>query len=249
MSVFGGNATRKGVVFYSNGKRSAAYRDCKGNITIKTERSSLSDKLNPLRRIPFVRGLVILLDTFIRAWKLNVIIIAAVTALVFMLDNSNQNLFDFDKVYNETTLVIEQYFLLVVLVMGFIATKFTGVARYHGAEHKVFNACKHNLPLTLENVKTQKRYAEECGTNLLVFIFMVLSFAQWTGVSFFISFLIGSSIGYEIFAAKGRITRNVLKPFYIVGFMIQYFIFTSEPGEKELEVAIAAVRGLWEYRE
>ena len=246
MSVFGGNATRRGVVFYSSGKLSRAYRDSKGNISIKTEKNVITDKLYKLRKIPFLRGLVVLLETFLRAWKLNLIIVSAVTILIFLLDNSNQSLFDFNSMYEEAAVTIERYFLLVVLVLGFIVTKLTGVARYHGAEHKVYNACKRCIALTLENVRQQKRWAEECGTNLLVFIFLVFAFAQFIGVPFLLSFLLGSSIGYEIFAAQNKKIKRLLLPFYWLGYTMQYLIFTSEPRDKELEVAIAAVKGLWQ---
>jgi uncharacterized protein YqhQ len=244
MSVFGGNALRKGVAFHSLDKSTIARRDENGNISIITKNVILSDQMRVLKRIPFIRGIAVLVETFLRTWKLNLIFIGAMTLIIILLENSNQSLFDFESAAITIEATVEKYFILIVLATGFIFTKLSGVSRYHGAEHKVFNTLKTNLPLTVESAKQQKRYAAECGTNLLVFIFVVFSILQLAGMMFYLSFFIGVSIGYEVFIANNNKIKRILTPFYFIGYIVQYIVFTSEPTDKQLEVALAAVRAL-----
>ncbi len=244
MGVFGGNALRKGVAFHSMDRSTVAYRDNQGNISIKTTKVILSYQMKALKKIPFIRGIAVLVETFLRTWKINLMFLAVTTAILLILENSSQSLFDFDSAAITLEAAVEKYFVLIVLAIGFIFTKLSGVSRYHGAEHKVFNTLKTNLPLTIESVKQQKRYADECGTNLLVFIFIIFSLLRLTGMMFYISFIIGASVGYEIFIANNKKVKRLLIPFYFIGYIIQYFVFTSEPTDRQLEVALAAVRAL-----
>ena len=129
---------------------------------------------------------------------------------------------------------------------------------YHGAEHKTIFCYEAGLPLTVENVRLQRRYHPRCGTSFL--ILMVL-------VSIFISFFIdpiaiaisGSTLptlprvlvrlaliplivglGYELIKFAGRhdnlFTRIISAP----GVWLQH-ITVKEPTDDMIECAIASV--------
>ena len=129
---------------------------------------------------------------------------------------------------------------------------------YHGAEHKTIFCYEAGLPLTVDNVRLQRRYHPRCGTSFL--ILMVL-------VSIFISFFIdpiaiavsGSTLptlprvlvrlaliplivglGYELIKFAGRhdnwFTRMISAP----GMWLQH-ITVKEPTDDMIECAIASV--------
>ena len=45
--------------------------------------------------------------------------------------------------------------------------------QYHGAEHKTIFCYEKGLPLTVENVRAQKRFHPRCGTSFLVLMLLV----------------------------------------------------------------------------
>lgn len=244
MSVYSGNSFSRGVAFHNNNKISIAYRDKNGNITVKTSQNTLAKQRGILKKIPFVRGIVVLLDSFISAWKTSSKGIIAIIVLGLTLQFGGELVFGEAMTTDVVSEFGEKYFLLIVLGLGFIISRATGIAKYHGAEHMVFNASKAGLPLTMQNIKSQKRYALECGTNLIVFILTIFTLLQLVQISFIISFTIGCSIGYEVFIVKNSLVKKMLTPFYLLGFGFQFFIFTAKPSDKELEVALQAINGM-----
>ena len=44
---------------------------------------------------------------------------------------------------------------------------------YHGAEHKTIFCYEAGLPLTVENVRVQKRFHPRCGTSFLILMLLV----------------------------------------------------------------------------
>ncbi|HOP11374.1 MAG TPA: DUF1385 domain-containing protein [Oscillospiraceae bacterium] len=57
------------------------------------------------------------------------------------------------------------------------------VFMYHGAEHKTIFCYENNLPLTVENVKKQKRFHPRCGTSFL-FLMLAIGIVVYTFVRF-----------------------------------------------------------------
>ena len=55
--------------------------------------------------------------------------------------------------------------------------------RYHGAEHKTIFCYENDLPLTVENVRKQKRFHPRCGSS-----FMILMLLLGIIIGFFIPF-------------------------------------------------------------
>ena len=129
--------------------------------------------------------------------------------------------------------------------------------QYHGAEHKTIFCYENGLPLTVENVRLQRRFHPRCGTSFLILMLIVGIF-----ISFFIDplFLLTlgklpptivrvlikilllplmMGIGYELIKFAGRhdnlFTRIISAP----GMWLQH-ITVREPDDSMIECAISA---------
>ena len=123
------------------------------------------------------------------------------------------------------------------------------VFEYHGAEHKSVACYEAGLPLTVENVRPQRRLHPRCGTSflfLVVFISIIIgSFISWDNPALrmllkllLIPVVVG--ISYELIKLAGRsdgiFTRIISAP----GMWLQH-ITTCEPDDGQIECAIAAL--------
>lgn len=147
--------------------------------------------------------------------------------------------------------------IFVVYVLGISIMKdIRRLYRYHGAEHKCINCIERGRPLTVKNVMRSSRLHKRCGTS---FIFFVLF------ISIILFFFIRvdnpvekvllrillmpviAGISYEIIRLAGRSESALVKLLSIPGMMIQK-ITTKEPDESMVEVAIAAVEAVFDWR-
>lgn len=122
--------------------------------------------------------------------------------------------------------------------------------RYHGAEHKTIFCYEHGKPLTVENIRTERRFHPRCGTSFLmlmlvvgivVAIFIPTEIPTLARVSIKILCLpIVVGIGYELLKLAGRkdnaFTRTISAP----GMWLQR-ITTQEPDDGMIECAIMAM--------
>lgn len=123
------------------------------------------------------------------------------------------------------------------------------VFEYHGAEHKSIACYEAGLPLTVDNVRPQRRFHPRCGTSflfLVVFISIIVgSFISWKNALLrmlikllLIPVVVG--ISYELIKLAGRsdglFTRIISAP----GLWLQH-ITTCEPDDGQIECAIAAL--------
>lgn len=123
------------------------------------------------------------------------------------------------------------------------------VFEYHGAEHKSVACYEAGLPLTVENVRPQRRLHPRCGTSflfLVVFISIIIgSFISWDNPAIrmllkllLIPVVVG--ISYELIKLAGRsdgiFTRIISAP----GMWLQH-ITTCEPDDGQIDCAIAAL--------
>ena len=123
------------------------------------------------------------------------------------------------------------------------------VFEYHGAEHKSIACYEAGLPLTVDNVRPQRRFHPRCGTSFLfrvVFISIIVgSFISWENalLRMLINLLlipVVVGISYELIKLAGRsdglFTRIISAP----GLWLQH-ITTCEPDDGQIECAIAAL--------
>ncbi len=125
------------------------------------------------------------------------------------------------------------------------------VFQYHGAEHKTVNCYEKKLSLTVSNVKKCSVQHPRCGTSLIVFViavsillFSLIKDPRWyinIGMRIIAIPLI-AGISYEVlkFSAKYN-TNKLLKIIIIPGLWVQR-LTTREPNNKQIEVAIAALK-------
>ncbi len=127
---------------------------------------------------------------------------------------------------------------------------------YHGAEHKCINCIEHGLPLTVENVRKSSKEHKRCGTSFMLYVMMVsivvFMFLQMDNIllrlaSRIVFVPVIAGISYEILhragSSDGRIINAVSKP----GLLLQK-LTTSEPDDSMIEVGIASVEAVFDWR-
>lgn len=126
------------------------------------------------------------------------------------------------------------------------------VFQYHGAEHKTIFCYEADLPLTVENVRPQRRFHPRCGTS-----FMILMLLLGIIVGFFIPFSnpilrtvvkllcipVIVNIGYEVQKACARHDNLLSRIITAPGLWMQR-ITVKEPDDKMIEAAIAAMEAV-----
>jgi uncharacterized protein YqhQ len=125
------------------------------------------------------------------------------------------------------------------------------VFQYHGAEHKVINTYEDGAELTVEEVAQRSRLHPSCGTSFLlvviiisIFIFAFLGNGSWLwkfGARLLLLPVI-AGLGYE-FIRFSRRHREKMKILIAPGLWVQK-LTTGEPDSSQIEVAIAALKGV-----
>ncbi|MBQ7089363.1 MAG: DUF1385 domain-containing protein [Clostridia bacterium] len=123
---------------------------------------------------------------------------------------------------------------------------------YHGAEHKSIFCYEKGLPLTVENVRAQKRFHPRCGTSFMILMLIVgiiisiLIPINNTVIRTVVKLLLlplTVGIGYELIKLAGRkdnwLTRFISAP----GVWVQH-ITTVEPDDSMIECAIKALEAV-----
>lgn len=126
------------------------------------------------------------------------------------------------------------------------------VFQYHGAEHKTVYTFEANEDLTVENARVKSTLHPRCGTSFLMFV-MVISilvfslipstapFALKFGARVVLIPLI-AGLAYEIIRFSARhLTNPVCRVLTRPGMWLQR-ITTKEPDDKQLEIAIIALK-------
>lgn len=155
------------------------------------------------------------------------------------------------------------------LFLGYIASiamvpDIKRVFQYHGAEHKTIWTFEKDQPLTPENAIEYSRLHPRCGTAFLLFVLAIsivlfavlvpLALMIYTPESAVIKhiyiiilklFLMIpiSCLAYELIRMAGKHTKKLwCRAVCLPGILMQY-LTTKEPDKKQLEVAIAALKG------
>lgn len=155
---------------------------------------------------------------------------------------------------------IEQLIKLAVLVAYMWGVSFMKDIRrvfaYHGAEHKTIFCYEAGLPLTVENVKKQKRFHPRCGTSFLILMILVSMIVStvvqmifpsvydvaWLWIIAKILMLpIICGLGYEVLKICGKYDNVITKIISAPGVWMQH-ITTKEPDDDMIEIAIAALK-------
>jgi len=147
--------------------------------------------------------------------------------------------------------LIRMSFFLIMIFSFSLIKDIRRVFEYHGAEHKTVFTWEAGLPLTVENARPQPRQHPRCGTSFLMVVMLVaiILFSIIKFDSLFLNFLVRivlipvvAGLSYEIIrlSAKkegGFVFKFITKP----GVWLQN-LTTKEPDDKQLEVAIEALK-------
>lgn len=131
------------------------------------------------------------------------------------------------------------------------------VFMYHGAEHKTINCIEHGAELTPENAAKYSRLHKRCGTSFLLIVMVVsiicFMFIRVDNMALKIVLRVIlvpviAGVSFEIIQWAGRsescLVNIVSKP----GLMLQK-LTTREPDLEMLEVAIASIEAIYDWRQ
>lgn len=170
---------------------------------------------------------------------------------------------DFFRAYlpsDTLTAVVEGVIRLAVFVLYVVLISsmkdIRRVYMYHGAEHKSINCIEHGLELNVENVRKSSRYHARCGTSFLFivmiisiifFIFIRVESPVWRVVTRVLLVPVIAGVSYEFIRLAGRSENPLVKLLSLPGKGMQK-LTTREPDDDMIEVAIAAVEAVFDWR-
>jgi uncharacterized protein YqhQ len=193
-----------------------------------------------IKKIPFVRGIWDFGKSIISAWKYYLITGLLLFISTQLFDNTSNKLNISDQ--------FVEYIIYITVIVMLVLFKISPISKYHAAEHMASNCYNKGKPLTLQNVMKQSRIHEDCGTNFVIFVAMswlFLIFVPYTSNFYvYLRLIIAWSIGYEFFVIENTRIKTLLKPVYLIGYTLQYVLFTAKPKVKHVEVAISALKRL-----
>ena len=146
-------------------------------------------------------------------------------------------------------------FILYMFGIGMIKDM-RRVYRYHGAEHKCINCIERGKTLNVENVMKSSRFHRRCGTSFMyisVFISIIIFFfirIDYIPLRILIRILlipIVLGISYEILSLAGKSENFFVYLLTAPGIWFQH-LTTKEPDKKMVEVAIAAVEAVFDWK-
>ena len=127
---------------------------------------------------------------------------------------------------------------------------------YHGAEHKCINCIEHGMPLTVENVRKSSKQHKRCGTSFLIIVmiisilfFMVIRVDNvWLRMASRIVLIpVIAGVAYEFLRLAGRSDSPIVNLLSKPGMWMQN-LTTKEPDDSMIEVAIAAVNSVFDWK-
>ncbi len=191
-----------------------------------------------------------------------VMIIAVVLAIGLFIVLPTYLASVFEKSIRNTSLVsvIEGVIRIVVFILymfgiGMIKDM-RRVYRYHGAEHKCINCIERGKTLNVENVMKSSRFHRRCGTSFMyisVFISIIIFFfirIDYIPLRILIRILlipIVLGISYEILSLAGKSENFFVYLLTAPGIWFEH-LTTKEPEKKMVEVAIAAVEAVFDWK-
>lgn len=127
---------------------------------------------------------------------------------------------------------------------------------YHGAEHKCINCIEHGLELNVDNVRASSKQHRRCGTSFLIIVMMIsIVFFMVVRVDGFFLKMISrillipviAGVSYEFLRLAGRSDSKIVNLLSKPGMWMQNMT-TKEPDDSMIEVAIAAVEAVFDWR-
>ncbi len=161
--------------------------------------------------------------------------------------------------YTVRTLIEGLIRVALLLLYIWLISKMEDIKRvfmYHGAEHKTIHCLEHGEDLTPENIKKYSRLHKRCGTSFLlivmivsiiVFMFIRVDNLAWKLILRVLLVPLVAGISYEFIRLAGKSDSKIINALSKPGLYLQYFT-TKEPETEMIEVAIAAVEGVFDWK-
>lgn len=135
---------------------------------------------------------------------------------------------------------------------------------YHGAEHKCINCIENGMELKVENVRLCSREHKRCGTSFLfIVMFISIVFIMMFSIPLFMLFHINTAfwrivlrlallpliagVSYEFIRLAGSSDNALVNLLSKPGMAMQHMT-TKEPDDSMIEVAIAAVEAVFDWK-
>lgn len=196
--LIGGQAVIEGVMMKSNNYFSVSVRKKDKKIKTTTKKFVSWTKRNKMLGLPFIRGVVTLVETLILGYKtliqsanesldeddkklsnFELIITMALATLIFIVlfkliplgiasISKPGNTYLFNIIEGIAKIAILILYLVVISKMSDVKTLF----RYHGAEHKTIDCYERKKKLTVANVKRCSKEHMRCGTTFILFVLL-----------------------------------------------------------------------------
>ena len=162
---------------------------------------------------------------------------------------------------SDTVMAILEGFIRIGIFVAYIklVSRMDEIRRtfmYHGSEHKCINCIEHGLALNVDNVRASSKEHKRCGTSFIMFVmivsilfFMVLRpETLWLrAVSRILLIPVIAGVSYEFLRFAGRHDSWIVNLLSRPGMWMQG-LTTTEPDDSMIEVAIAAVEAVFDWR-
>lgn len=168
----------------------------------------------------------------------------------------------FEKMTDSTMLIafLEGVIRLAIFILYIALVSLTKDIKrtfmYHGAEHKCINCIEHGLELTVENVRKSSKEHKRCGTSFLLivmllsilfFMFIQVDSKVYRLLLRFLLIPVIAGVSYELIRMAGRFDNWFVNLLSKPGLWMQA-LTTREPEDDMIEVGIAAVEAVFDWR-
>lgn len=219
------------------------------------EEDKEKDKENKEKKTSAIVNIVMVIGSVLGV-MLSVVLFMLVPRLIV---GGIEGLFD-TKLSSVARSGIEQFIKMAVFVFYVWCVTFMKdikrVFMYHGAEHKTIFCYEKGLPLTVENVRKQKRFHPRCGTSFLILMILIsiifstvvqIIFPEvysimwlWVIIKILLVPLICGA-GFEVLRFCGKYDNIVTRIISAPGMWLQR-LTTKEPEDDMIEIAIASLK-------
>ena len=162
---------------------------------------------------------------------------------------------------SDTVMAVLEGVIRIVIFIAYIklVSRMEDIKRtfmYHGSEHKCINCIEHGLELTVDNVRASSKEHKRCGTSFIMIVmvisilfFMVIRVDTiWLRiVSRIVLIPVIAGVSYEFLRFAGRHDSKLVNILSRPGMWMQG-LTTTEPDDSMIEVAIAAVETVFDWR-
>ena len=177
-------------------------------------------------------------------------------ALPYFLSNFFEKVIESQIIITAIEGVIRLAIFIIYIMLISLTPDIKRTFMYHGAEHKCINCIEHGLELNVSNVLKSSKQHKRCGTSFLLIVMLIsIIFFMFIQVdSKVLRLLIRlilipviAGVSYEFIRLAGRYDNWLVNLLSKPGLLMQK-LTTKEPDEDMIEVAIASVEAVFDWK-